>query len=190
MSSQRISHLVERKEMKEKSSLVATCNSHVEAEQAVKQLQKSGFNMKALSIIGKDYHTEEQVTGYYTAGDNMKHIGKFGAFWGGIFGLFVGSAFFFIPGVGPLMVAGPLAGWIIGAIEGAVVGGGFGVLIGALTSLDIPKDSVLKYETALKADKYLVIAHASAKEIDQAKKTLSSNKGIKVDVHEPAAMAV
>ena len=54
------------KESKEKSALVATCNSHREAEQAVKELQKAGFNMKKLSLIGKDYHSEEQVVGYYT----------------------------------------------------------------------------------------------------------------------------
>lgn len=176
--------------MKEKSSLVATCNTHRDAEQAVKDLQKSGFDMKKLSIIGKDYHSEEQVVGYYTAGDSMKHFGKFGAFWGGLFGFVVGSAFFFVPGIGPLMVAGPLVSWIIGAVEGAAIGGGIGVLVGALASLDIPKDSVLKYESALKADKYLLIAHAPSKEIEKAKKTLSSNKGIQVDVHEPAALAV
>lgn len=176
--------------MKEKSSLVATCNTHRDAEQAVKDLQKSGFDMKKLSIIGKDYHTEEQVTGYYTAGDSMKHVGKFGAFWGGIFGLIAGSAFFFIPGFGPLMIAGSLVSTFIGGLEGAVIGGGIGILIGALASLDIPKDSIVKYQAALKADKYLVIAQSSPKEIELAKKTLSGKSGIKVDVHEPAALAV
>jgi ABC-type antimicrobial peptide transport system permease subunit len=178
------------KDSKEKSSLVATCNTHRDAEQAVKDLQKSGFNMRKLSIIGKDYHTEEQVTGYYTAGDSMKHVGKFGAFWGGIFGLIAGSAFFFIPGFGPLMIAGSLVSTFVGGLEGAVIGGGVGILFGALASLDIPKDSVLKYETALKADKYLVIAQDSPKQIEQAKKVLSGKSGVKVDVHEPAALAV
>jgi hypothetical protein len=174
------------KDSKEKSALVATCNSHREAEQAVKELQKAGFNMKKLSLIGKDYHSEEQVVGYYTAGDSMKHFGKFGAFWGGIFGMVAGSAFFFIPGIGPLMVAGSLVTTLIGGLEGAALGGGIGILMGALASLDIPKESIVKYETALKADKYLLIAHGSPKEIDQAKKTLSGKSGIKVDVHEPA----
>ena len=43
----------------------AIFNTHSEAETAVKELQKSGFDMKKLSIVGKDYHTEEQVVGYY-----------------------------------------------------------------------------------------------------------------------------
>lgn len=172
--------------MSEKNSLVALCDTHREAEQGVKELQKAGFNMKDLSIVGRDYHTDEHVVGYYTAGDSMKHFGKFGAFWGGLFGFLVGSAFFWVPGIGPLMVAGPLVSWIVGALEGAAIGGGIGVLMGALASLDIPKDSLLKYETAIKADKYLLIAHTSPAEVERARKALAGQQGIEVDVYEPA----
>ena len=42
--------------------------------------------MKMLSIVGKDYHTEEHVVGYYTTGDRMLYWGKPGAFWGGFWG--------------------------------------------------------------------------------------------------------
>ena len=38
--------------------------------------------MNQLSIVGRDYHTEEHVVGYYNAGDRMKYWGKLGAFWG------------------------------------------------------------------------------------------------------------
>ena len=55
---------------------IAILNAHGEDENAVKELQKSGFDMKRLSIVGKDYHTEEQVVGYYPAGDRMKYWGK------------------------------------------------------------------------------------------------------------------
>ena len=47
--------------------------------------------MKKLSILGKDYHTEEHVVGYYKAGDRMKAWGKMGAFWGGMWGLLFGQ---------------------------------------------------------------------------------------------------
>ena len=66
---------------------VAIFNTHVEAENAVKELQKSDFDMKKLSIVGRDYHTEEQVVGYYHTGDRMKYWGKLGAFWGGLWGV-------------------------------------------------------------------------------------------------------
>ena len=96
--------------MSDRNLTVAIYETHDQAEQAVKELQKSGFDMKQLSIVGKGYETENHVIGYYNAGDRMKHWGKFGAFWGGIWGLLFGAAFFLIPGIGPVLVAGPIPG--------------------------------------------------------------------------------
>ena len=60
--------------------------------------------MKKLSIVGKDYHADKHVIGYYNAGDRMKYWGKMGAFWGGIWGMLFGSAFFWVPGGGPFLL--------------------------------------------------------------------------------------
>jgi hypothetical protein len=146
------------------NSVVAVFKSHVEAETAIKELQASGFDMKKLSIVGRDYHTDEHVVGYYNAGDRMKYWGKMGAFWGGFWGLLFGSAFFMVPGIGPLVMAGPIVGWLVGALEGAVVVGGLSALGAGLYSMGIPKDSIIQYETALKSGKYVVIAHGTAAE--------------------------
>lgn len=158
--------------MTENNAVVAIYQSHTEAETAVKELQQAGFDMKKLSIIGRDYHTDEHVVGYYNAGDRMKYWGKLGAFWGGVWGWLIGSAFFFIPGVGPMVVAGPLVGWIIGALESAVVVGGVSALGGALFSQGIPKNSILQYETALKTDKFVLIAHGSVEEAARARELI------------------
>ena len=139
--------------------------------------------MKKLSIVGKDYHTEEHVVGYYNAGDRMKVWGKLGAFWGGFWGLLFGSALFVIPGIGPLIVFGPLVAWIVGALEGAVVVGGLSALAAALFSIGIPKDSSILYETALKSDKFLVIAHGTADEVAKAKSILETAGAAQIDVH-------
>ena len=128
--------------MSDKNSVVAIFESHDRAEDAIRELQKDGFDMKKLSIVGKDYHTEEHVVGYYNTGDRMKYWGKLGAFWGGLWGLLFGSAFFWVPGIGQLLVAGPLVIWIVGALEGAVVTGGFTALGAGLYSIGIPKDSI------------------------------------------------
>lgn len=52
--------------MTKENAVVAVYNDHVEAEEAVQHLQRAGFDMKKLSIVGKDYHTDEHVVGYYT----------------------------------------------------------------------------------------------------------------------------
>jgi hypothetical protein len=59
--------------MPQTNSVVAIYPTHTQAEEAVKELQKSGFDMKKMSIVGKDYHTDEQVVGYYNTGDRMKY---------------------------------------------------------------------------------------------------------------------
>jgi hypothetical protein len=158
--------------------------SHIEAEAAVKELQQSGFDMKKLSIVGRDYHTDENVVAYYNAGDRMKYRGKTGAFWGGILGLLFGSAFFFVPGVGPLVMAGPIVGWIVGALEGAVVGG-LSAIGAGLYSLGIPKDSILQYETALTTGKFVLIAHGSAAETAHAQKIISETNPEASEEHQP-----
>ena len=75
--------------MNKNNSIVAIYPSHTAAETAIKELQQSGFDMKRLSIVGRDYHTDEHVIGYYNVGDRMKVWGKTGAFWGGLWGTFV-----------------------------------------------------------------------------------------------------
>ena len=170
--------------MAKNNAVVGVYDSHTKAEASIKELQRSGFDMKKLSIVGKDYHTEEHVIGYYNAGDRMKVWGKLGAFWGGLWGMLFGSAFFLIPGIGPIMVFGPLVGWIVAALEGAVVVGGLSALGAGLYSIGMPKDSIVKYETALKSDKFLVIAHGTADEVDKAKSILKTTGAAEITTHE------
>ena len=173
------------------NSVVAIYESHSQAEDAVRELQKSGFDMKKLSIVGKDYHTDEHVVGYYNTGDRMMYWGKLGAFWGGLWGMLFGSAFFLVPGVGPLLVAGPLVAWIVGALEGAAVVGGFSALGAALVSIGIPKDSVLQYEANVKAGKFLLILHGTPQEVERAKDSLDNTQATETTVHaEPVAVGV
>jgi uncharacterized membrane protein len=171
--------------MSELNAVVAVYSTHVEAEEAVKELQRSGIDMRTLSVIGKDAHTDEHVVGYYNTGDRMKYWGKAGAFWGGFWGLLFGAAFFAIPGLGPILAAGPVVAWIVGALEGAVVFGGLSALGAGLYSMGIPKDSIVKYEMALKTDKYLLLVHGTTAEVEKARGVLESTRSMSVTVHAP-----
>ena len=143
--------------------------------------------MKKLSIVGKDYHTEEHVVGYYTTGDRMAYWGKMGAFWGGFWGLLFGSAFFWIPGIGQLLVAGPLVTWIVGALAEAAVVGGLSALGAGLYSMGIPKKSVVQYETEVKSGKLLLIAHGTVEEVERAKELLEASGVTRATVHAERA---
>ena len=125
--------------MTEANSVVAVFPDHKSAEAAVKKLASEGIDMKHLSVVGKGYHTDEHVVGFYNAGDRIKFWGANGAFWGGLWGWLAGGVFITTTGVGPVVVVGYLAAVVISAIEGAVVVGGLSALGAALFSIGIPK---------------------------------------------------
>ena len=165
------------------NSVVASFKSHDQAEEAIRELQNDGFDMKKLSIVGKDPHTEEHVVGYYTNGDRMLYWGELGAFWGGFWGLLFGAAVFTVPGVGQLLVAGPLVMWIVGALEEAVLIGGVSALGAGLYGIGIPKNSVLQYETEVKNGQLLLVAHGTADEVEHAKDILDQAHATTTTLH-------
>jgi hypothetical protein len=110
--------------MQKINTVVAVYDTHGHAEEALRAFQDTGFDMKKLSIVGKDYHAEEHVIGFYNAGDRMMFWGKRGAFWGGF-----------------------------------------------------------QYETALKADHFVVVAHGTLDEVAAAKRTLDRTGALSVDEH-------
>src|SRR5208282_948483 len=166
--------------MSTENSVVAVYRTHTEADQAVKELQRGGVDMHKLSIVGKGYHTDEQVVGYYNTGDRMKYWGKTGAFWGGFWGLLFGSAFFAIPGIGPVLAAGPVVAWIVGALEGAVILGGVSALGAGLYGIGIPKDSIIQYELAIKTDQFLLVVHGTVPEVEKAREIVENTKPVSV----------
>jgi hypothetical protein len=142
--------------------------THQKAEEAIRALSRSGFDMKRLSLIGKGYHSEQLPLGFYTAGDRIIAWGRKGAFWGAIWGLLFAPAVFFLPGVGLVAMAGPLAASLVGALEGAAVVGGTSALAAALSQMGLKPDDVIKYESALKVDQYVLMVHGNAAELAKA----------------------
>ena len=173
--------------MTDASSVVAVYGSHTDAEKAVAKLSAASFDITKVSIVGKDYHSQENIVGYYTAGDRMKSWGGIGAFWGGIWGLLFGAGFFLIPGIGPVLVAGPVLAALVGALESAAVVGGLSAVTGGLVSLGIPKDSAVKYEAEVKADKFVMVVHGTAEELERARAILADTSPVSIEKHEPAA---
>jgi hypothetical protein len=146
--------------------------------------------MKNLSVVGKGYHSDEKVVGFYNMGDRVKFWGARGAFWGGFWGLFFGGIFVTVPLVGHVVILGYLATVVIAGLENAVVVGGLSALGAALYGLGIPKNSVLQYETDLKADSFLVMARGPIGEVERAKALLAASSPARLDVHsisEPEA---
>jgi hypothetical protein len=169
--------------MSKSETIVAVFAEHQSAEAAIKKLAENGFDIKNLSLVGKGYHSDEKVIGFYNTGDRVKFWGSRGAFWGGFWGLFFGGLFITIPLVGPVAVLGYLGAIIISAVENAVLVGGLSAIGAALFSIGIPKDSVLQYEADVKADGFLVMARGTPAIILRAKEMLREINPTRLDVH-------
>jgi hypothetical protein len=162
--------------METKISPAYIFNEHEEAEDAIRKLTQSGFDVKKLSLLGKGYHSEEQPIGFYTTADKIKTWGVNGAFWGGIWGLLMGPAVFFLPGIGLLALAGPIVAVLVAALEGAVLVGGMSALGAALSRIGVADKQIIKYEVALKANKYILMVHGGADDLAQAHSVLATSE--------------
>jgi hypothetical protein len=174
--------------MPDKSTIVAVYQTHMDAGAGANELQRAGFDMTTLSVVGREYHNGEHLVGYYNSGYRMKYWGKMGAFWGRLWEFLAGAAFFVMPGIGPVLIAGPLAGAVVAELERAVREGGavtgdLSALGAGLFNLGIPKDRVFDYENSLMADKFLLVAHGPASELMKAKTVLRITRPHELNLH-------
>jgi len=155
-------------------------DTHNQAEEATQLLNRSGFDIKKVSIIGKGYHSEEHPVGFYTTSDKIKSWGSTGAFWGGLWGILFSPAVFFMPGIGLVAMAGPFVSVLISALEGAFVVGGLSAIGAALSRVGVGSDQIIKYELAIKADQFVMLIHGSEGDEEQVDFILKEFKSCRV----------
>jgi hypothetical protein len=154
------------------NAVVRVYERQEDAGSAVARLQSAGFDMRKVSVVGKEDLGGQQVFGYYRDGGKIKYWGRSEKFWGPLWEALDGWAFFSVPGIGPVVVAGPLAGWMVSTLSNAVVFGGLTALGTGLYSIGIPQDQVNHCEGALREGRYLVLLHGSASSIRMAREIL------------------
>jgi hypothetical protein len=164
------------------NSIVAVYETQREAEAGVRDLQLIGFDLKKVSILGREHESGEHVVGYYSTGGRMKYWGARGAFWNELWRLLVGAACFVIPGIGRVLIAGPLTVWVVGALRDPVIEELSAVGSG-LHSISIPNASIRRYESAIKMHKLLLIAYGSVQEVLKSRDILRGSRPEEIDVH-------
>jgi hypothetical protein len=164
------------------NSIIAVYEKQSDAEAGLLDLQRAGFDLKRVSILGKESESAEQVVGHYNTGGRMKYLGDRGVFWNDLWKMLPGAACFDIPGIGRVLMAGPMTVWAISAMQESeaeeltAVGAG-------LYSLNIPRASVRRYESAIKSHKLLLIAHGSPQELLKSREVLRVSRPDEMDLH-------
>jgi hypothetical protein len=64
-----------------------------------------------------------------------------------------------------------------------------GALGAGLFSIGIPKNSIVKYETALKTDQFVLVAHGTAAEVAKAKDIIETTHPAELHMHSGEAVA-
>lgn len=151
------------------NAAIGIYEDHDMALDAVARLHEAGYPVDQLTIMGL---TETEVV------DNEMHVTRknpikiaglgTGVALGTTIGLLTGVGMFTIPGLGVLFGAGALVGAIAG-FDFGLIGGG---IASVLASVGVKDEVAEKYNSLLKAGKYLVVANGSEEEVQNARKHL------------------
>src|SRR5258708_833576 len=150
------------------SMVLGVFDDRMNAEDAIMELERLGYNPKDISIMMRDRHVAESLatdTGASVAGGAVSGAAT-GGILGGLAGLLIGIGAITVPGIGALLIGGPIAAalgltgaaatTVSGALTGALAGG----LVGALMGLGVSEDDARYYEDKIRAGGILVVVPA------------------------------
>jgi len=153
-----------------------------DAEEALHELKKSGFDMSRVSVVVQDADGDKNIAGAEVierVGDKSDEGATVGAVsggtLGGLTGLLVGLGTLAIPGIGPIMLAGATATALATTLAGAGIGALAGSLLGGLIGLGIPEERARVYNDRVQRGQYLVILDGTDAEIAEAEKILHTS---------------
>ena len=79
------------------NKMISVFSSYKEAELVKMKMEQAGFDMKKISLQGKDYQTDEQVVEFYKMGKSNMSWGASELIWTKLWELIFGSMIFVIP---------------------------------------------------------------------------------------------
>ncbi|RJS61620.1 general stress protein [Bacillus sp. PK3_68] len=136
--------------------IIGVYETEKQAQAAVEDLQRKGYNFEQISIVAKNIEGLESNSDQVKPNETEGIIA--GATAGGIIGLasfFVGISALAVPGIGPIIAAGPLLLTLGGAVSGAAAKNGG--LIGALQEIGLDEGEARRYEEDVRKGKILIV---------------------------------
>jgi hypothetical protein len=156
--------------------VIAVCGTHEAAQALVAALNRAGFDMTQVSLVGNGSASSEHAHGFFTVADRVKAWAGTGSLWGAGWGLLLGAAIVVMPPIGVVVAAGPFVAILLAVLEGAAVVGGVSAIAAALTELGLSPEHAANYESDVKADRFLVIVHGSPADVARAKTIVEGSR--------------
>ncbi|HHT84268.1 MAG: general stress protein [Bacillota bacterium] len=148
-----------------------------QAERAVDDLQRQGFNKEEISIVarestaGRGSRSRDDME----AGQDISGGIATGGAIGGVAGLLAGVGALAIPGIGPVVAAGPIAAALSGAVTGGIAGG--------LIDWGIPEDVGQRFEQRVREGKIVAMVRADDTKINEAADIFRRRGAREVETH-------
>jgi hypothetical protein len=159
---------------------VAVYDWHSAAERAVLALQRAGCNMQRISLVGPDDATEERTLGFLDTRDRARICGKLGETWGDLAELLLEGAAVFIPARGYVFVLGSVAAANLSHLTGALLGDRT-ALRATMRAIGIPDLFMPRYECALNANEFLLVAHGDQQDTYHVRELLETSGSVSFD---------
>lgn len=151
------------------------------ARKVVSELIEKGFDRDDISLVARQYETDNIVEVDLDTADDTAEGAALGAVSGGVVGgltgLLVGAGALAIPGIGPIVAAGP----IITALTGAGIGAATGGVLGALVGLGIPEDDVEYYAEGIRRGGTLVAVKTDENWVERATEIMNRHNPVDVE---------
>lgn len=162
-------------------TVIGVFRSRDQAERALEELNREGFNENEISMIARDERGEggrgrERRGGQGFRDQDVSEGVATGGAIGGVGGLLASAGALAIPGIGPVLALGPLAATLSGVVAGGVAGG--------LVDWGIPEERGRHYEEEVKRGKVLAAVRAADRKVDRAAEVLRRNGANDVETHE------
>lgn len=140
--------------------LVAVLADRIQAEAAYSALEKAGFPMEKVAILGKGYQSADEYGLIDPNQEALKNT-KLMAFWLVPFGFAAGYTFNYITGLDTFAWAGSVGNHLVGAVLGALSGAMGSIFAGGSVGLVFGSGDALPYRNRLNAGKYLIVVKGS-----------------------------
>lgn len=151
--------------MTERSTAVGVFTDRVQAERAIEELHRAGFDDEQIGFVARNGERMVDNVGNSDSRAETVTGAATGAVSGGIIGGIAGAAAsLLIPGLGPAIAGGMLAAALGGAVLGAAAGG----FAGALATMGVPEEEARYYESQLGAGRVILTVNASGRFQDAA----------------------
>ena len=166
-----------------RNAVIAVYHGHDQASDAIRTVLQCGFDRNSLSLVARDRLVGVRAMSDDHADGAITPWGKLGVFGPGLWGPVIGWMSLWVPGLGPLLIGGPLVSLILGAHDGAAVFGSFTALGAALYRIGIPKESIRRYEEAIRKGRHLLIVQGTPDVVTPAGRLLSGTGAAMVALH-------